>query len=308
MHIIGAIYTDDVLLDLRSLRHLVVLARHLNYVRAADELGVTQPTLSRSIQALERQLDIRLFDRDRGGVRITPQGRRMADRAAVLLRDADDLEHQAMLAARGEAGRVRFGMAPMPAHTLLSGALTDRLAVAPAVTNEVLVRDVDALWTMLLAGEIEFFVDPNPPTHDLSEVRLEVLGEFPLSVIVRADHPLLREGSTGGRYPLLRSSWTGVAVPEEVTDHILGPPNVIEDFSALASLAAATDALWLSSAFAIQDELRSGSLRELFRAAGHIKITMCSLKRRSLSPAAAAVAAMLRRRVKLIMYDDNSTD
>lgn len=308
MHIIGVFYTDDALVDLRSLRHLVVLARHLNYVRAADALGVTQPTLSRSIQALERQLDIRLFDRDRGGVRITPQGRAMADRAAVLLRDADDLEHQATLAARGEAGRVCFGMTPMSAHTLLSGALAERLAVAPAVTNEVLVRDVDALWAMLLAGEIEFFIDLNPPTHDLSEVCLEVLGEFPLSVIVRADHPLLREGATGGRYPLLRSSWTGVAVPEEVAGNILGPPNIIENFSALASLTAATDALWLSSAFAIQEELRNGSLREFFRAARRLKITICSLKRRSLSPAAAAVAAVLRRRVKLITRDDNSKD
>ena len=303
MNNIAATYTDDAMLDLRSLRHLVVLARHLNYVRASDELGVTQPTLSRSIQALERQLDLRLFDRDRGGVRITPQGRAIADRAAVLLQDADDLERQATMAAKGEAGRVRFGMAPMPAHALLPQALAERLAAASAVTNEVLVRDVDALWTMLLAGEIEFFVDPNPPTHDLSEVHLEVLARFPLSVIVRADHPLLSETAPPGRYPLLRSSWTGVAVPDAVAGHVLGPPNVIEDFSALASLTAATDALWLSSAFAIRDELRSGSLRELFRAADDIAISMCSLKRRSLSPAAAAVAAMLRRRAKLIMRE-----
>lgn len=305
MHNIHPIYTGNALADLRSLRHLVVLARHLNYVRAADELGISQPTLSRSIQALERQLNLRLFDRDRGGVHVTPQGRAIAERAAVVIRDADDLEYQAKLAAQGEAGRVRFGLAPMAARALLSGALAARLAAAPAVTNEVLVRDVDALWTMLLAGEIEFFVDPNPPTHDLSEVHLEVLGRFPLSVIVRADHPLLREGPAAARYPLLRSSWTGVAVPEEVTGYVLGPPNVIEDFSALARLTAATDALWLSSAFAIDEELRNGLLRELFRATGHIEITMCSLRRRSLSPAAAAVAAMLRRQVKLIVRDDS---
>jgi DNA-binding transcriptional LysR family regulator len=294
------------MIDLRSLRHLVVLVKHLNYVRAAEELGVTQPTLSRSVQALERQLGVRLFDRDRGGVRITPQGRAIAERASLLLRDADDLERQAKLAADAEAGRVRFGMAPMPARTLLSRALADRLEVAPGVTNEVLVRDVGALWEMLLAGEIEFFINPNPPAHDLSGVRLEVLGRFPLSVIVRADHPVLNGARPGERYPLVRASWTGIQPPQEISDLVLGAPNVIEDFSALASLTAATNALWLSSALAIDEELRTGSLCEFLRAKQHIEITMYSLNRRSLSPAAMAVAAALRRQVQLILRGDNA--
>lgn len=72
------------MLDLRKLRHVVVLARRLNYVRAADELGITQPTLTRSIQALERQLQVRLFDRDHGSVNLTPRGRSIAERAGLL--------------------------------------------------------------------------------------------------------------------------------------------------------------------------------------------------------------------------------
>lgn len=289
------------MLDLRSLRNLVVLARHLNYVRAASELGVTQPTLSRSIQALERRLKVQLFDRDRGGVSLTPQGRFIAERAAVLLVEAEDLERQANLSARAETGRVRFGMAPMPARTLLSRTLSDRLSIAPQVTNEVVVRDVEALWGMLLAGEIEFFVSPNPPLHDLSEASVERLGRFPLSLIVRAGHPLLQGASPDATYPLLRSSWTGISVPGAVTRFISGPPNIIEDFSTLASITAATDALWLSSAFAIDAELRTGSLREFFRAEQHIEVAMYSLKRRSRSPVAAAVAATLKRHIDQIL-------
>jgi DNA-binding transcriptional LysR family regulator len=289
------------MLDLRSLRHLVVLARHLNYVRAADELGVTQPTLSRSIQALERRLDVRLFDRDRGGVRLTSQGRVIAERAALLLIEADDLERDWRLGARGEGGRVRFGMAPMPARTLLSRTLSERLNVAPGVTHDVVVRDVEALWAMLIAGEIEFFVSPNPPVHDLSDADVEVLGEFPLSLIVRAGHPLLDDPASDRKFPLLRSSSTGVPAPEEIRRYVLGPPNVIEDFSALASITAATDALWLSSALAIDAELRDGSLRELFRAEQHIRIEMYSLKRRSRSPVAAAVAAALKGHVRQVL-------
>jgi DNA-binding transcriptional LysR family regulator len=290
------------MLDLRSLRHLVVLARRLNYVRAAHELGVTQPTLSRSIQGLERQLGVQLFDRDRGGVALTPQGRSIADRAALLLLDAEELERTSKLAAAGQGGRIRFGMAPMPARSLLSRTLSERLKAAPAVTHEVVVRDVEALWGMLLAGEIEFFVSPNPPLHDLSEATVEVLGAFPLSVIVRGGHPLL-EGEAGGRYPLLRSSWTGISAPQEIQPLILGPPNVVEDFATLAAITAATDALWLSSAFAIDEEIARGGLKEFFRAPQHIEVVMYALRRRSLSPVATTVAEVLRDNVRQVLRD-----
>lgn len=273
------------MIDLRSLRHLVALSRRLNYVRAAEDLGITQPTLTRSIQALERQLQLRLFDRDRGQVSLTPQGRQIAERAAILLADAEALEASAQASGRGESGHIRFGLAPMPASALLPKVLADRLTQTPEVVNEVVVRDVEALWAMLTSGEIEFFISPNPPLHELSQVRAEVLGSFPLSLIVRSGHPLLA-GKQGGPYPLLRSSWTGISIPETITPHMLTRPNVIEDFSALADLTACTDSIWLSSVFAIPEKIATGSLVELLRAQIDVDVVAYSLRRRTRSPLA----------------------
>jgi DNA-binding transcriptional LysR family regulator len=288
------------MLDLRNLRHFVVLARRLNYVRAADELSVTQPTLSRSIQSLERQLQVRLFDRNRGGVTLTPQGRVIAERAGFLLTDAEDLESYSKLTAQGESGRIRFGMAPMPAHALLRQVLTDRLNVAPNVINEVVVRDIEALWGLLIAGEIEFFVCPDRPLHDLSQARVEILGSFPLSVIVCANHPLLENQLEDRRFPLLRSSWTGVSIPHEIQHRILGAPNVVEDFATLAGITASTNALWLSSSYAVRRELKDGSLVELLRARQHVDVGLYTLKRRSQSPLAESIAALLRDYVRTL--------
>lgn len=283
------------MLDLRSLRYLVVLARRLNYVRAADELGITQPTLTRAIQSLERRLQVRLFDRDRGGVSLTPQGRLIAERASFLLTDADDLENHSRLYGQGESGRIRFGMAPMPAHAMLRPILADRLASAPNVTNEVVVRDVEALWGMLVSGEIEFFISPDRPRHDLSQARVELLGTFPLSLVVRSGHPLLRGLVGDEQYPMIRSSWTGMSVPPEIEPFILGNPNVIEDFATLAGLAATTDAIWLSSAYAIQNEIAAGALVELSRAPQHVEVTLYSSKRRAKTPLAIAITAAFRQ-------------
>lgn len=286
------------MLDLRNLRHLVVLAKRLNYVRAAEELGITQPTLTRSIQVLERQLEVRLFDRDRGGVALTAQGRQVTERATLLLADATDIELQCRLGAAGESGRIRFGMAPMPARALLPAVLSDRLRDAPLVTNEVVVRDVEALWNMLIGGDIEFFVSPDIPLHDLAPIRVELLGRFPLSLILRSGHPLLQTAESHDRYPLLRSSWSGLPVPDEVQPLVLGQPNVIEDFGAVASATAATDAIWLSSAYAIQSEIAEGALIEFMRAERQIDVSVYSLARRSRTPLATLVTASLQRHVK----------
>lgn len=290
------------MLDLRNLRNLVVLAKRLNYVRAAGELGITQPTLTRSIQSLERKLGLRLFDRDRGGVSLTPQGRLIADRASFLLADAADLERHSRLSAEGQSGRIRFGMAPMPARALLPALLAERLDETPMVTNEVVVRDVEALWAMLIGGEIEFFVSPDIPLHDLSPVRVELLGRFPLSLILRSGHPLLQSPAPSMRFPLLRSSWSGMAVPEAVQQLVLGPPNVIEDFSALATATATTDAIWLSSAYAIQAEIMEGRLVEFFRSDRNIDVSIYSLARRFRTPLAGLLYASLHRLVRDLVH------
>ena len=60
------------MIETRHLRHLLALAEHRNYARAADALHLTQPALTRSIQALEASLDAQLFDRGRGEVTPKP--------------------------------------------------------------------------------------------------------------------------------------------------------------------------------------------------------------------------------------------
>src|SRR5689334_6832497 len=110
-------------MDLRSLRHVAVLARQLSFTKAAQELGISQSALSRSIQATEQRVKLRLFDRDRGGVHLTAVGREVAERAAALLREADDLDRLLDRAAGGAEGEASFGMAPLPAAALLPAVL-----------------------------------------------------------------------------------------------------------------------------------------------------------------------------------------
>ncbi|MCE7795293.1 LysR family transcriptional regulator [Sphingobium sufflavum] len=288
------------MLQLRSLNHLVTLAARRNFARAAEDLGLSQSALSRSIQALEAQIGMRLFDRDRAGVTLTPQGRMAVERAAVLLADADDFERHLAASASAEAGHVRFGIAPMPARALLPAVIAERLRVAPDVTNDVVVRDVDALWALLVAGEIEFFVTNEGFQCESPPPRIETLGHFPVGGIVRAGHPLLSGDCPGMTFPVVRSSWTGVPLPPEIEARRRGVANVIEDFGSLAAITAASDAIWFSSPYSAGEALRAGVLHQLPDGApdAAVRVVMCSLERRSPSPWARSLKALLRQEIQ----------
>lgn len=291
------------MLNLRNLNYLFVLAKRLNFARAAEELGISQSALSRAIQALEQDFGMRLFDRGRAGVSLTPQGRLAVERAGVLLADAEHLERELMMSASADAGRVRFGFAPMPADVLLPGLVAERLRAAPAVTNEVMVRDGDALWALLVAGEIEFFVTNEGYKFESPPPRVETLGIFPISLIVRAGHPLLASGGAEGqKFPVIRSSWTGMPLPPETFPLMQGMPNVIEDFGSLAEITARSDAIWFSSPYAACQELAAGVLRVLPRPEGapglEVRILMVTLERRSQSPWTRSLKQLLRQQIR----------
>jgi DNA-binding transcriptional LysR family regulator len=92
---------------LRSMRYFEVLATELNYRRAAELLYITQPALSAAIQALERTIGARLFDRDTRSVTLTDTGREWLPHVRRALRRVDAaLEAAARLV---EHGTVRLG-------------------------------------------------------------------------------------------------------------------------------------------------------------------------------------------------------
>lgn len=290
-------------MDLRSLRHAVVLARRLSYTKAAEELGLSQSALSRSIQAMEARAKVRLFDRDRGGVHLTAVGRTVIHRAAALLREADDLDRLLDRAARGAEGEISFGIAPLPAAALLPAVLAEALATRPQLVAQAAVRSADALLALLLTEKIEFFVCAERQVPDTAPVKSAALGAFPSSLIVRPGHPLLSGGAKRAvaDFPLIVSGQLGEHHAPNA--QFVGASQVVlEDYGALARLTERSDAVWLSSTFAVAEEIRDGRLVELppppAQAGLSFRMMMYSLDRRSLSPAALWLKERLRARIR----------
>lgn len=304
-------------MDLREMRHVVTLARVLSFTRASEELGISQPVLSRSIQAIERKQNVRLFDRDKGGVHLTRLGRRFAERAAALLHEADLLGDMLQRTARDLEGELAFGIAPMPAKVLLAPALAARQQKSPDASAFAAVRGPQALLAMLEAQEIEFFISAEAFFPEPAHIKSTVLGSFPTAALVRAGHPVLQPGfvaEDGGRFRALISGRVAELpfVSAKVRQLLRKSGTIVaEDLAALEALTKSSDCIWMASPFAALEAIDRGELVVVptapDEASPAVRIMFYSLDRRSLSPAAIGLRDWARARLAELWLNAGAT-
>ncbi|MEW2549573.1 LysR substrate-binding domain-containing protein [Streptomyces sp. NPDC047002] len=170
-------------LDLRLVRYFTVVASHLHYGRAAAELRVAQPSLSRQITQLEALVGARLLDRTRQGTRLTEAGEAFLPRARELLRSCE----QAVAAARRAArpSRITVGYT---AGLIVTPAVEDLRRRHPDAEVRTLHLEWDEPREALLARRVDAVVTRLPlRTADL---RVTVLHDEPKLLLVPVGHRL----------------------------------------------------------------------------------------------------------------------
>jgi DNA-binding transcriptional LysR family regulator len=138
-------------LDLRKLRYFLAVADRLHFGRAAEDLHIAQPALSRQIRALEQDLGASLFTRNRHGVVLTDAGRQLLADAGPLLASADAVRRRVTVAAHGSrrlAVGFRTGIPVIPAAQAFE-------ARHPDVVLDVQRIEWDDQAPMLLDGRID---------------------------------------------------------------------------------------------------------------------------------------------------------
>jgi len=177
-------------LGLGQLRVFEAVTRAGSFRGAADRLGVTPPAVSLQIRQLEQDAGVRLFDRVRRRVRLTPAGQTLARYAQRIFALADDAERALQETRRFAAGRLSVVASGTSAAYYVPPLLTEFRRRYPGIHTRLDVENSQRVRERVLGLEDDVGVLGAEIAHP--DLVLELLGEDSLVVIVPAGHPWAR--------------------------------------------------------------------------------------------------------------------
>ncbi|HEY8050111.1 MAG TPA: LysR family transcriptional regulator [Ramlibacter sp.] len=290
-------------MDLRRLQHVVALADAANFRRAAEQVHLSQPAFSRSIQAAEAQLGLKLFDRGSVEASLTPAGAFFVERARVLLQQSDRLERDMSMFREREVGDVTLGTGPFPAALLVPGAIAQLRKRYPHVSVRVFLGNAEDLLGCVQRGEYEFFVANARRVPRTGLFKVRALGPMRGGFYARAGHPLLARrrpcsiadllpyGIGAGRLPHDVSLY--IAKKMGATDGSALPLSVeCDDVQLLKRVAMESDTVIIATDDLLEPEIRARRLaaipiQEIATEFSDSQVGIVSLAGRTPSPAAA---------------------
>ncbi|GAA2224741.1 transcriptional regulator CynR [Streptomyces amakusaensis] len=142
-------------LELRHLRYLLAVAEHGNFTRAAEDLRISQPTLSQQIKQLERAVGVQLLDRTGRSVRLTDAGETYVRYARRALRDLAAAERAVLDVADLSRGSLRLAVTPTFTAYLIGPLIAELRTRHPGITLDVEEMTQDRVEAGLLADELD---------------------------------------------------------------------------------------------------------------------------------------------------------
>lgn len=179
-------------MTLTQLRHFVGLAQAGSFAQASRLLFLTQPALSRSIQALEEELGASLFDRLGRRIALTPLGHEVLERARRLLSEADALAQVSQGLQAGLIGRLRVGLSSAPGVLLSQPLLAHMARHHPRLQVDISRGNTAVLVDALREQRLDAAIVDVRSVRPAADLRIDQVFELPAGFLVRPGHPLLR--------------------------------------------------------------------------------------------------------------------
>ncbi len=173
-------------MELDQLRYFLKIAEHGNFTRAAEDLKISQPALSRSIQKLEEELEQPMFERQTRKLVLTEAGDLLQSRAKQILTLIEDTK--AEITDDGQTGRIRVAAIPTIAPYFLPRVLQTFGKAYPKATVIVQEDTTDNLIRALTDGAVDVAILSLPIEAQYLEI--EELFEEELLLLMSVDHPL----------------------------------------------------------------------------------------------------------------------
>lgn len=258
-------------MELRHLEQIVAICRAGSFSGAAKELGIAQPTLSKSIGRLEARLGIQLFERTNTNARPTVYGQFVADQASALLGSVTHLSRELEAMVKGEAGLLRIGVGPATRLYPVPKVIAKAARAFPRLQMVARYAGPNLMMRALRRGSFDcVFCHREIAASQDDLVRVKVFEDKYIAV-VRPDHPALQAMplSASGFMRLRLASagitldfrtWLGTA-SDEAAQNL--EAFMSDDYDLIKRVAMETHHVARGPRFVFEAELERGELVEL---------------------------------------------
>jgi LysR family carnitine catabolism transcriptional activator len=298
----------------RQLEVFVVVAEALSFRRASELVHLSQPAVSGLITRLEETLDVRLFDRTTRTVQLTAAGRVFLDQARRV-RDQMQLAERSMKdLVQLQEGRVTVAALPSLAANVVPSTFAKYAALHPGIRLKVIDTLSGPAFDLVRAGQVDFALTAaNPAYEDLDYAPIASDG---FVLLIPPDHPEARAAvkpikwADTAKYPHI-----SMPLPTSVRQYaasaflklgiLFEPVHEVEHLATIQSMVAAGLGVAALPALAAEVSRPVGAiLRRLTEPSMSRPIGLVTQRGRSLSPAAAAMVALLRKEVdRLALFE-----
>jgi DNA-binding transcriptional LysR family regulator len=222
-------------MNIDDLTYFLAIAETGLLHRAAVQVGVSQPALTKAVRRLENELGVQLFERTPKGMRLNEFGMEFHERAAILHEQHRDALQYISGMRAGEAAVVRVGVTPA-AEPLVTKAYLQLIKSRPALRLELNVQLSGSLMQLLEAGNLDITVGPLPLVVPASLFAQPII-EDALWVVTREGHTLQKSRQRITVNDLTGESWIlpapSISARQQITDffklhNVDGPTVTIE--------------------------------------------------------------------------------
>ena len=203
---------------LRQLRVFRAIAGGRNFSRAGDQVGLSQPAVSRSVGELESQLGLKLLDRTTREVMLTEAGQSLALRLDRVLDELDQALAEVHGMAGARRGKVRVASSPTLSANLMPACIAECARRDPDIDFVLLDRIQQDVLDSVRAGEVDFGVVVEPPAAD--DLQGQTILDDPFCLVLPPGHRLAARPSV---------RWSALdGVPLVLLDHASGSRRLID--------------------------------------------------------------------------------
>lgn len=295
----------------RRLQHLLTVVEHAHFGRAAQSLNISQPALTKSLQALEAELGVTLLDRKRSAIALTAFGKLVVQRSKTWLTAEEDLRREIAMLAGNEIGSLRVALGPYPSTTSGFSSAARLLAQHPTIRitiREAGWRDVASLVN---AQTVDLGIAEISMLEGHEHFATERVGQHQGYLFCRKGHPLLDKGPVT-LWQLLEFPWVSPRMPYRVSSMLpkaLGAAGSLDPMNGdfvpaievdvplqVANFLIHSDAVAPATLTTMEQRLRAGEVAVLPVTGLPLRTNygFIYLKNRSLPPAALAYMQEVR--------------